>query len=130
MFENKMYKGIRYSRFIASWLNAGGDCCNVDFELWLRALKIDGENIPEEIIQEIYRFCYYYVGKMELEIDAKRFLKELDEKYESGWKIPEEIWNENMWSEPEKVSIAWYAWIPAMIWCKIKKVKDYIHKSR
>lgn len=71
MFENKNYKMIYYSRFVASWINAGGKL-DWKFKTWLHQLEIDGELIPEDIIDEIYNYATN--GKLELEENAKRFL--------------------------------------------------------
>ena len=80
MFENKEYMGIYYSRFIASWMKMGGKI-NYKFKRWLRSLIINNEQIPDEIIQEIYNFADN--GKLELQEDAAKFLaadKQDDEK--------------------------------------------------
>ena len=71
MFENKEYMGIHYSRFIASWMKMGGKI-NYKFKEWLRSLIINNENIPEEIIREIYDFADN--GKLELQENAAKFL--------------------------------------------------------
>lgn len=77
MFENKIYEGIYYSRFVASWTNEVGSITH-DFKDWLRTLTINGKKIPENIIQEIYEFgCN---GKLELELSAKGFYKMLMEE--------------------------------------------------
>lgn len=73
MFENKSYKGIYYSRFVASWTNTIGKT-NWAFKAWLHHLTIDGEPIPEDIIQEIYD--YGTNGKLELETNAKRWFNQ------------------------------------------------------
>ena len=70
-FENKLYKGIYYSRFIASWINEGGKP-NSKMKYWLMSLKIDNEPIPNEIIKEIMELATN--GKMELETSAREFL--------------------------------------------------------
>ena len=77
-FENKMYEGIHYNRFVASWLNAGGTFKRrrievENFKDWLRSLKINGETIPEDVIMQIAN--YGSCGKLELETSAKQFLK-------------------------------------------------------
>lgn len=89
-FENKVYEGIHYSRFIASWYNAGGESINcvrrvnrrgeptklirgrVVFKNWLRTLTINGKPIPEDVINEIAEFGAN--GKLELETSAKAFI--------------------------------------------------------
>ena len=79
-FENKVYEGIHYSRFIASWYNAGGGNINdwrnhgrETFKNFLRTLTINGKPIPEEVIYEIAIFATN--GKLELETSAKAFIK-------------------------------------------------------
>ena len=79
-FENKVYENIYYSRFVASWIKSGGTinyCArklnqSCDFIEWLRSLIINGKNIPEEVVWDIY--CYATCGKMELEDSAKKWL--------------------------------------------------------
>ena len=86
-FENKIFEGIHYSRFIASWFRAGGNF--KDFKItkgniikrqlclfrdWLRSLTINGKNIPEDVIVEIVDMATS--GKLELEESAKKFIKE------------------------------------------------------
>lgn len=69
MFENKVFNGIYYSRFIASW-NRSGDGFNPRrFEAWPRSL-----GIPEEVMKEIGSM--YDNGKMELEDSASNFCEE------------------------------------------------------
>ena len=70
-WENKNFKGIYYSRFIASWF--GDWKTNWKFREWLENLEIDGEKIPEEVIMDIYNLGTN--GKMELETNAKMFRK-------------------------------------------------------
>ena len=71
MFENKVYEGIHYSRFIASWFKSGGKL-DYRFKKWLQSLKINDKEITEEIIREIYDFAEN--GKLELQETAKAFL--------------------------------------------------------
>ena len=85
-FKNKLFEKIYYSRFIASWIKAGGNFnkskkvyVNEDhyyrtsmFEEWLRQITINGKHIPEETIKEIYELATS--GKLELQEDAKKFL--------------------------------------------------------
>lgn len=73
-WENKNYEGIYYSRFIASWINAGGGRSPGVFRKWLKSLIINEKHIPDEIITEI-KFLYEN-GKLELELNAEQFLKE------------------------------------------------------
>ena len=77
-FENKYAGGVYYSRIIASWVNAGGDfkinlkergVMNTKFAKWLKSL-----GISDHEIWEIWNLAT--CGKLELETNAKRFLKE------------------------------------------------------
>ena len=72
MFENKIYEDIYYSRFVASWVKAGGGKIDYRFEDWLATLEINGKKIPYDIIREIY--LYGENGKLELELSAEKFL--------------------------------------------------------
>lgn len=74
MFENIMIDGHIYAtRFIVSWLKAGGTLNKPDdftkFEDWLKSLELSKEDIR----------CIKFLatnGKLELKEDAKRFLNE------------------------------------------------------
>lgn len=75
-FENKVtHNGIYYSRYIASWIKAGGNfkrdretlLFGVQFKNWLRQT-----GCTEEEVKEIYWLATN--GKLELESSAKRFL--------------------------------------------------------
>lgn len=72
MFENKKFEGIYYSRFIASWINVGGKM-NRRFADWLRTIEVNGKDIPEDVIREIYNLATN--GKLELENSAEKFLE-------------------------------------------------------
>lgn len=76
MFENKLIRNIHVSRYIASWMNVGGSVGSIGFELWLERLLIDGEHLTEDEIRYIRNFARN--GKMELETNAKLFLKLLN----------------------------------------------------
>lgn len=69
MFENKKTEkqGIRYSRYIASWINVGGERFGTEFMDWL---KSEGCT-PREII-DIRELAE--CGKLELEVSAKKFI--------------------------------------------------------
>ena len=74
-FENKLIRGIYATRFIASWLNMGGMLCtgkDVDnFRSWLLSLGLNST--------EVWTIMYLTeTGKMELEVNAKAFLKKLN----------------------------------------------------
>ncbi len=70
MFENKLYKGIHATRYIASWRNAGGRWFAYEFRDWLRSL-----GLTDDEIREIWNIAVN--GKLELENSAERFIKEL-----------------------------------------------------
>ena len=74
-FENESIRGIYASRFIASWLRMGGMLCtgkDVDnFRSWLLSLGLNSD--------EVWPIMYLATnGKMELEVNAKAFLKKLN----------------------------------------------------
>ena len=74
-FENKSIRGIYATRFIASWLKMGGMLCtgeDVDnFRSWLLSLGLNSD--------EVWTIIYLTeTGKMELEVNAKAFLKKLN----------------------------------------------------
>lgn len=75
-FENRIIKGIHISRYIASWINAGGESSDRDFEDWLRTVRTgyfcDGEPLTEDEIDEI--MFLKNNGKMELESSVRKFL--------------------------------------------------------
>lgn len=71
MFENKIYEGIYYSQFVASWFKSGG-IKKAMFKEWLMSLIINDKKIPDEIIREIVNFADN--GKLELEESAKKFV--------------------------------------------------------
>lgn len=72
MFENKVFEGIHYSRFIASWINKSGVGLGRQFIEWLKTLTINGRSIPDNVIREIYNFGTN--GKLELEESARNFM--------------------------------------------------------
>lgn len=74
MFENKVYEGIHYSRFIASWVKAGGVITRGGLTNWLRTLTINGKDIPDDVINEIVNLATN--GKLELEDHARAYIKE------------------------------------------------------
>lgn len=76
-FNNGLIKGIHKSRYIASWLSAGGGKYGLyKFGSWLRELEIDGEKLTLDEIWELY--YYAHTGKLELESSARDFIKNLD----------------------------------------------------
>lgn len=73
-FENGTYNGIYYSRFIASWVRKGGKLETGHdismFRSWLKHLGLGDLAID--------RITFLSTnGKLELEYDAERFLKEI-----------------------------------------------------
>ena len=72
MNENKSFNGIYYSKYIMSWLRAGG-CLRTfsDYELFVKWLK--SLDIPEEVIEDIEVMA---IGSSSLTMDARRFIKE------------------------------------------------------
>ena len=74
-FENESIRGIYATRFLASWLKMGGMLCagkDVDnFRSWLLSLGLNSD--------EVWTIMYLATnGKMELEVNAKAFLKKLN----------------------------------------------------
>lgn len=82
-YENKKTEdGVRYSRYIASWLKAGGSLrhdINSDFNKWLESLGLSDDEVKD--ICDMARS-----GKRELEDSAWDFIKneerELDRRLE------------------------------------------------
>lgn len=78
MFENKLVEGIYYSRFVASWFNAGGGKLRrTAFRTWLNQLVINGRHLTEDEVKEIYDFATN--GKLELENNAISFMVSVKE---------------------------------------------------
>ncbi len=74
MFENRKteVQGVHYSRYIMSWLNAGGqvyDFGDEQFEKWLKS-----NEVTDEEIQHIKEMCCC-AGKLELEMSAKSYIR-------------------------------------------------------
>lgn len=71
-WENKKIHGIHASRYIASFINEGGNI--LWFDEWLKSLVIDGEKLTDE---EILHITYLADnGKMELEHNVRTFFKQ------------------------------------------------------
>ena len=72
MFKNKLINDVHASRYIASWLKAGGSLYygeDIDnFRDWLLSLKL-----TEDEAQDIVYLATN--GKLELEASAKKFIK-------------------------------------------------------
>jgi len=73
MFENKVFEGIYYSRFIASYVKIRGKIDPDEFRAWLRSLIINGKKIPEDVIWDIYNLATS--GKLELEENLIYFIR-------------------------------------------------------
>lgn len=84
-FTNELINGIHISRYIASWINAGGVLktrpefrkdMRIDryptFRRWLGQLVINGRKLTDEEIRHIVNFAT--CGKLELESNAKNFI--------------------------------------------------------
>lgn len=73
MFENKIWEGIYYSRFVASWNKVhNGKFRRFEFEDWLMQLTINGKCMDNQTAKEICEFADN--GKMELEDNARQFI--------------------------------------------------------
>lgn len=77
MFENTLVNDIHKSRYFASWIRSGGAFDRKGrhlFQKWLATLIINGRHLTHDEIMQI--FNYAENGKLELELNAERFLKE------------------------------------------------------
>ena len=78
MFENKQYKGIYYTRFIASWQHEDGNVFDSKFEHWLRQLVFDeGEHMPDIVVHDIVELARN--GKLELQKNAQYYLSKVED---------------------------------------------------
>ena len=74
-FDNAIIRGTHASRYIMSYLREGGEANYRDkFRKWLKSLPME---LTEEEID--YIVGIYDNGKMELEFNAKSFLKNYKE---------------------------------------------------
>ena len=64
--ENRKYNGVHYSRYIASWVLAGGNIRDAAFEKWLKSRQM-----PADVIKEITLMARD--GEITLQMSAKRF---------------------------------------------------------
>lgn len=75
MYKNNKINDVHETRYIVSWLKAGGDLRygeNYDeFREWLKSLEL----MDEEIDHVVYLASN---GKMELETSAKKFIQSLN----------------------------------------------------
>ena len=74
MFENKVFEGIYYSRFIASYMNVRGKIYRDEFRGWLKSLIINGEHMPDDVVDDIVELSVN--GKLELEENCRLYFKE------------------------------------------------------
>ena len=75
MLENKKTEtGVHYSRYIASWRNAGENYFGEMFEDWLKS-----EGCNEKEIREISEMAI--CGRLELETSAKIFIENFSINY-------------------------------------------------
>lgn len=72
-WENKVYEGIHYSRFIASWTKKNGKIVPA-FKGWLKSLDINGKTMPDDVVHEIWQLATN--GKLELETDAYFYMRD------------------------------------------------------
>jgi len=74
MFENKLIHDVHKTRYIVSWLKAGGLLCygeDIDnFRDWLLSL-----NLTDDEVQDIVYLATN--GKLELESSAKKFINNI-----------------------------------------------------
>ena len=75
MLENKKHNGIHYSRYIASWINAGGKYFDEEFLEWLKS-----EGFEEDDARDVREMAT--CGKLELETSAKKFINKEKENIE------------------------------------------------
>lgn len=81
-FENKLVNGIHATRYVASYVNAGGKITGLprydsDFIHWLKQLVVNGRKLTDEEISEIYAVAQMLKnGKLELESNARAWIKE------------------------------------------------------
>lgn len=75
MFENKRFNDIHATRYIASWYNSGGSDYLGDFEDWLMSLGLTKEDAR-------YVWNMAMCGKLELEVNAKKFIDNVRQNLE------------------------------------------------
>lgn len=66
-------RGIPVTRYIASWYRSGGTNYRSELADWLRTLVVDGEPLTNEEV-DLIADCAT-IGKLELELSAKKWLK-------------------------------------------------------
>lgn len=94
-YSNKKVMGIRMSRFVSSWLNAGGRCNDRDgFLIWMMNIPFKNEN--GEIVyisQDDAEDAYWLMscGKMELEGTVHAFRKQYGVNERNYVNLPEDI---------------------------------------
>lgn len=72
-FLNTKVRGYNKSRYIASWLNSGGNMTDHRFYEWLLTIEFDDGHMTEEEAEEIVEFADG--GKFEFERSAEQYLK-------------------------------------------------------
>ncbi len=82
-FENEKLNDVHYSRYIASWLNKGGQEFSDEFVDWLKSLGASEDEVSRI---KLMATC----GKMELEIAATSYIKKEKEAIENYKKLAEE----------------------------------------
>ena len=93
-WENEEVMGIRMSRFCASWLVSGGSYRDQDgFLVWMMNIPFKDKNgltvyISQDDAEDAYRMMS--CGKCELEVTARKFLRD-HEQDESGYCIIPEL---------------------------------------
>lgn len=77
MLENKTteVQGVHYSRYIASWCNAGGNYYGEQFKRWLKM-----NCCTEKEIHDIYEMAT--CGKLELEMNAKTYVQIMNKMFD------------------------------------------------
>ena len=80
-YNNWIVNGIHATRYVASWVNAGGKVTGIPrydqkFMNWLKQLIINGRSLTEKELSDIYEVAQMlHNGKLELQENAKEFLK-------------------------------------------------------
>lgn len=72
---NTKVHSVHKSRYIASWVNAGGRFDDGQFYDWLLSIEFDDGHMSEEEADEIERFARG--GKLEFEHSAEKFLSKM-----------------------------------------------------
>ena len=80
----EIINGIEVTRIIGSLLKAGGTLTgsrrkDEPFINWVKSLVVNGRNFTEGEVERIHEYVFLYItdGKLELELNAKSFLRGL-----------------------------------------------------